>query len=102
MTPEEMSARIVAYYSEHWQEEFRAFVAAEIRAAVEDAVANEYAKGALDQQKMCAKHKADAYEDAAEIAESTHEWGGATTDLWLKCCWAIAKRIRARAKELLK
>lgn len=67
-------------------------IAAEIQAAVEEAIANEFAKDALDQQRQYAR--SEALEDAAKIAEEHKEWNEAMDAYWIPG-WRIVEKIRA-------
>ncbi len=63
--------------------DLRAKVAAEINNAVEEAVANEFANGALDQQRRCAKHCEQARaEGFAEGFAACREMAAKVADEW--------------------
>ena len=90
MTPEERAEKLEAIgSSEHITRDGRIqLFAAEIRAAVEERSAFYEAPS-----EWFKRRKAEAYEDAAKIAET------GTSD---SCGDSVAKQIRARAKEVCK
>jgi len=61
LSPEERATAIRAKLKCEGVQHFIPVVAAQIREAVEEAISTEYAKGAIDQQKRCKDHIAEAY-----------------------------------------
>jgi hypothetical protein len=105
MTPGERAEKMIQYQIENdsLQFDYKAFYAAEIRQAEQDAYAHGHLAGVHTAMPGIIKEaKAEAYEDAAKIAErlcTIENNAHANSDYW-NACKDIIREIRARAKEI--